>query len=89
MTYKIGEKKDGKIIVEFSLNATEWEAEIQKFTKARFFVPPLRRRVPALPAFSHCRRIGGWSCRLSAGFFAPTGQNALKKQTPLFIMIKD
>ena len=30
MTYKIGEKKDGKIIVEFSLNATEWEAEIQK-----------------------------------------------------------
>ncbi len=30
MTYKIGEKKDGKIIVEFSLNASEWEAEIQK-----------------------------------------------------------
>ena len=30
MTYKIGEKKDGKLIVEFSLNAAEWEAEIQK-----------------------------------------------------------
>jgi len=30
MTYKIGEKKDGKIVVEFSLNATEWEAELQK-----------------------------------------------------------
>ena len=30
MTYKIGEKKDGKLIVEFSLNADEWEAEIQK-----------------------------------------------------------
>ncbi len=30
MTYKLTEKKDGKQIVEFSLNATEWEAEIQK-----------------------------------------------------------
>ena len=30
MTYKIGEKKDGKVTVEFSLNADEWEAEIQK-----------------------------------------------------------
>ena len=30
MTYKIGEKKDGKLIVEFSLNADEWEAELQK-----------------------------------------------------------
>lgn len=30
MTYKLGEKKDGKIIVEFSLNADEWEAEVQK-----------------------------------------------------------
>lgn len=30
MTYKLGEKKDGKLIVEFSLNADEWEAELQK-----------------------------------------------------------
>ena len=30
MTYKIGEKKDGKVIVEFKLNAKEWEAEIEK-----------------------------------------------------------
>ena len=30
MTYKIGEKKDGKLIVEFTLNADEWEAEIEK-----------------------------------------------------------
>lgn len=30
MTYKIGEKKDGKITVEFKLNADEWEAEIEK-----------------------------------------------------------
>ena len=30
MTYKIGEKKDGKLIVEFKLNADEWEAEVQK-----------------------------------------------------------
>ena len=30
MTYNIGEKKDGKIIVEFKLNADEWEAELQK-----------------------------------------------------------
>ena len=30
MTYKIGEKKDGKLIVEFKLNETEWEAEIEK-----------------------------------------------------------
>ena len=30
MTYKIGEKKDGKLIVEFELNADEWEAEVQK-----------------------------------------------------------
>lgn len=30
MTYKIGEKKDGKLIVEFALNADEWEAEVEK-----------------------------------------------------------
>lgn len=30
MTYKIGEKKDGKLIVEFELNADEWEAEVEK-----------------------------------------------------------
>ena len=30
MTYKIGEKKDGKLTVEFKLNETEWEAEIEK-----------------------------------------------------------
>ncbi len=30
MTYKIGEKKDGKLLVEFNLNADEWESEIQK-----------------------------------------------------------
>ncbi len=30
MTYKIGEKKDGKLTVEFKLNAGEWEAEIEK-----------------------------------------------------------
>lgn len=30
MTYKIGEKKDGKVIVEFKLNAEEWEAEVEK-----------------------------------------------------------
>ncbi len=30
MTYKIGEKKDGKLTVEFSLNAQEWEAEVEK-----------------------------------------------------------
>ena len=30
MTYNIGEKKDGKLIVEFKLNADEWEAEVQK-----------------------------------------------------------
>ena len=30
MTYKIGEKKDGKLTVEFKLNADEWEAEIEK-----------------------------------------------------------
>ena len=30
MTYKVNEKKDGKITVDFSLNADEWEAEIQK-----------------------------------------------------------
>ena len=30
MTYKIGEKKDGKLLVEFNLNADEWEAELQK-----------------------------------------------------------
>lgn len=30
MTYKIGEKKDGKLVVEFKLNADEWEAEVQK-----------------------------------------------------------
>lgn len=29
MTYKIGEKKDGKLIVEFALNADEWEAEVE------------------------------------------------------------
>ena len=30
MTYKVNEKKDGKITVDFSLNADEWEAEVQK-----------------------------------------------------------
>lgn len=30
MTYKIGEKKDGKLTVEFKLNADEWEAEVEK-----------------------------------------------------------
>ena len=30
MTYKLNEKKDGKITVDFSLNADEWEAEVQK-----------------------------------------------------------
>lgn len=30
MTYKIGEKKDGKLTVEFKLNAEEWEAEVEK-----------------------------------------------------------
>ena len=30
MTYKIGEKKDGKVVVEFKLNAAEWEAEVEK-----------------------------------------------------------
>jgi trigger factor len=30
MTYKIGEKKDGKLTVEFKLNAAEWEAEVEK-----------------------------------------------------------
>lgn len=30
MTYKVNEKKDGKITVDFSLNAEEWEAEVQK-----------------------------------------------------------
>ena len=30
MTYKINEKKDGKITVNFSLNADEWDAEVQK-----------------------------------------------------------
>lgn len=30
MTYKIGEKKDGKLTVEFKLNKDDWEAEIEK-----------------------------------------------------------
>lgn len=30
MTYKIGEKKDGKLTVEFKLNAEEWEAEVEQ-----------------------------------------------------------
>ncbi len=30
MTYNIGEKKDGKLIVEFKLDEKEWEAEVQK-----------------------------------------------------------
>ena len=30
MTYKIGEKKDGKLTVEFSLNEKEWETEVEK-----------------------------------------------------------
>ncbi len=30
MTYKIGEKKEGKLVVEFSLNANEWEVEVEK-----------------------------------------------------------
>ena len=29
MTYNVNEKKDGKITVEFNLNADEWEAEVQ------------------------------------------------------------
>ena len=30
MTYNVNEKKDGKITIDFSLNADEWEAEVQK-----------------------------------------------------------
>ena len=30
MTYTIGEKKNGKLTVEFKLNAAEWEAEVEK-----------------------------------------------------------
>jgi len=30
MTYKIGEKKDGKLVVEFKLDSKEWEAEVEK-----------------------------------------------------------
>ena len=30
MTYKIGEKKDGKLVVEFKLNKDDWEAELEK-----------------------------------------------------------
>ena len=30
MTYKVKEKKNGKVTVEFSLNADEWDAEVQK-----------------------------------------------------------
>ena len=30
MTYKIGEKKDGKLVVEFKVNKEEWEAELEK-----------------------------------------------------------
>lgn len=30
MTYKVNERKDGKVTVDFSLNADEWEAEVQK-----------------------------------------------------------
>ena len=30
MTYKLGEKKDGKIVVDFKLDSKEWEAEVEK-----------------------------------------------------------
>ena len=30
MTYKIGEKKDGKLVVEFKLDGKEWETEVEK-----------------------------------------------------------
>jgi len=30
MTYKLGEKKDGKLVVEFKLDGKEWEAEVEK-----------------------------------------------------------
>lgn len=30
MTYTIGEKKDGKLVVEFKLDSKEWEAEVEK-----------------------------------------------------------
>ena len=30
MTYNIGEKKDGKLVVEFKLDSKEWEAEVEK-----------------------------------------------------------
>ncbi len=30
MTYKIGEKKDGKLVVDFKLDSKEWEAEVEK-----------------------------------------------------------
>lgn len=30
MNYKVLENKDGKLSVEFKLNATEWEAEVEK-----------------------------------------------------------
>lgn len=30
MTYKIGEKKDGKLIVEFEIDSESWEAEVEK-----------------------------------------------------------
>ncbi len=33
MTYKIGEKKDGKLTVNFELNAEEWETEVEKAYK--------------------------------------------------------
>lgn len=30
MTYKIGEKKDGKLVVDFELNQDEWDAAVEK-----------------------------------------------------------
>ena len=30
MTYKVGEKKEGKLVVDFKLDSKEWEAEVEK-----------------------------------------------------------
>ena len=30
MTYKVGEKKEGKLVVDFKLDRKEWEAEVEK-----------------------------------------------------------
>ena len=61
----------------------KFAAEIQKFTKARFSVPPLRRGVPALPAFSHCRRIGGLELPLISWIFCANGSKRLEKTNAL------